>query len=295
MLSREAVPNTLLPEFDLEQGLHPDQSKPKSQTQTSQTSPTSVIMATASRKNGNTRKATSQIRRGKKATENAAIVVEKAGNVESDSEESESDDNKDDEELEVPRNVTMDTWDETEQNSELLKSIAVHNPDLFLPGYIKQRILSLEELDRKTGGIADDVGKYEDVVHENTALKRKVEELETAKKLLEMGRKKKKTGQLSPEQRQLLSEASQTVSNVVCRQVKFPPKGWQGWSEDKNSVCMMILPTLSFPPGATLTMKKEIYMEVIAPALGRMMTQSRNRITQPMKKTFMRECSTFVN
>ena len=151
VLSREAVRNTLLPEFDLEHGLHPDQLEPKSQT--SQTSPTSVIMATASRKSGNTRKATSQIRRGKKGTENAAIVVEKAGNVESESEESESDDNNDDEELEVPRNVTMDTSDEMEQNSELLKSIAVHNPDLFLPGYIKKRILSLEELDRKTGGI----------------------------------------------------------------------------------------------------------------------------------------------
>lgn len=181
--------------------------------------------------------------------------------------------------------------DEDEKESHVLRGIATHCGG-ELPKYLKTRILHLEEVEKKLSHIRD---KYSDAVEENVALKRKIEELGTAKRMLEMSKKKKKRAQLSPEQRQLLSEASQTISNVVCRQVKFPPKGWQGWSEEKNSVCMMILPNLSFPPGATLSMKRDTWMDVIAPALGRMMTQSRNRITQPMKKTFMCKCAEMAN
>jgi hypothetical protein len=116
-------------------------------------------------------------------------------------------------------------------------------------------------------------------------LKRRLADYEKKEHVMSMA-KRAKRGVLTPEQKQMVSEASSAVKDVFCRSVKFPKAGWQKWSEDENTAAGMILPSLRFHPNATTEDKRRIWEGLIAPALPRIMTQCRNKILQPMRATF---------
>jgi hypothetical protein len=122
-------------------------------------------------------------------------------------------------------------------------------------------------------------------------LKRKNLELEESWELLKTSKKAKKGGQLSQAQAQMVSEAHGAINSTVLslRMVKWPKSGWTNYSSNPNSICQMILPKISLPPGLKEKQIEVLWNEVIAQALPRMMTQARNGILQPMRTRFYGE------
>jgi hypothetical protein len=122
-------------------------------------------------------------------------------------------------------------------------------------------------------------------------LKRKNLELEASWELLNINtsKKAKKGGQLSQTQAQMVSEAHEDINSTVLRMVKWPKSGWMNSSSNPNSICQMMLPKISLPPGLEEKQIEVLWNEVIAPALPRMMTQARNDILQPMRTRFYGE------
>ena len=117
-------------------------------------------------------------------------------------------------------------------------------------------------------------------------LKRKNLELEASWELLNTSKKAKKGGQLSKAQAQMVSEAHGAINSTILRMVKWPKSGWTNYSSNPNSICQMMLPKISLPPGLEGKQIEVLWNEVIAPALPRMMTQARNGILQPMRTRF---------
>lgn len=60
--------------------------------------------------------------------------------------------------------------------------------------------------------------------------------------------KKAKKGKVSPAQAHMLNEASCTIKEKVCRSIKSHQNGWEMYSTEPGSVCVMIMPYISFPP-----------------------------------------------
>ena len=117
-------------------------------------------------------------------------------------------------------------------------------------------------------------------------LKRKNLELEASWELLNTSKKAKKGGQLSKAQAQMVSEAHGAINSTILRMVKWPKSGWTNYSSNPNSICQMMLPKISLPPGLEGKQIEVLWNEVIVPALPRMMTQARNGILQPMRTRF---------
>jgi hypothetical protein len=169
----------------------------------------------------------------------------------------------------------METPAPTRKTPNLVKLIGSLTPGKPVPQAIENRIRDLEHAFQRA---------KEDRA-EIFALKRRLAEYEKREHVMSMA-KKAKRGVITPEQKQMLSEAATAVQKVFCRSVKFPTVGWQNWSEDETSAAGMILPSLRFHPNATMADKRHIWEGLIAPAMTRMMTQCRNKITQPMRTTF---------
>ena len=169
----------------------------------------------------------------------------------------------------------METPAPTHKTPNLVKFIGSLTPGKPVPQAIENRIRDLEHAYQRA----------KEHCAEISALKRRLAEYEKREHVMSMA-KKAKRGVITPEQKQMLSEAATAVQKVFCRSVKFPTVGWQNWSEDEASAAGMILPSLRFHPNATMADKRHIWEGLIAPAMTRMMTQCRNKITQPMRTTF---------
>ena len=105
-----------------------------------------------------------------------------------------------------------------------------------------------------------------------------------------MTKKKRRGGQMSQEQKLMMSEVYYQVRNYFFRMTKFPPANWQAYSEDSRSACGMIMPKISWPAGTTTRGKKEIYENLIMPLLAKCMSDCRNKVTQPIRAIYIREC-----
>ena len=138
----------------------------------------------------------------------------------------------------------------------------------------------------KFGRLEWDVALME---RQNIELKRKNLELEASWELLKTSKKAKKGGQLSKAQAQMVSEANGAINSTVLRMVKWPRPGWTNYSSKHGSICQLMMPKISLPPGLEEKQIEVLWNEVIAPALPRMMTQARNSILQPMRTRFYGE------
>jgi hypothetical protein len=87
----------------------------------------------------------------------------------------------------------------------------------------------------------------------------------------------------------MVSEANGAINSTVLRMVKWPKSGWTNYSSNPNSICLMMMPKISLPPGLEEKQREVLWNEVIAPALPRMMTQARNGVLQPMRTRFYGE------
>jgi hypothetical protein len=103
--------------------------------------------------------------------------------------------------------------DELKDPGSLLKALSVS--DVTVCRVIKQRIEDLEDAKLK----------LEIVTKENTALKRKVSELEGQFEVLRMMKKSKKGEEMSPEQRQLISDVALRSGRLLSVKSSFQDGG----------------------------------------------------------------------
>jgi hypothetical protein len=70
--------------------------------------------------------------------------------------------------------------------------------------------------------------------------------------------------------------------------VKFPKTGWELYSDSPNSVFdSMIRSSVSFPTGMSESQIEVLWNDIIAPGLGRSLTNAKYRILQDVKKRFL--------
>jgi hypothetical protein len=98
---------------------------------------------------------------------------------------------------------------------------------------------------------------------------------------------------MTREQRQMMNEVAHVVRSIVIRGVKFPFRGWSEYSDKPGTVCSMVMKAISFPPMSTDQDKKLIYVNFVQGLMPRMLTQSRNLITQHMRGQFNGEMFVF--
>jgi hypothetical protein len=91
---------------------------------------------------------------------------------------------------------------------------------------------------------------------------------------------------LSDDQKQMLTEVNYIMNTKVVRGVKFAKPGWSSYSTVPGTVCAMIMQDISLPVGTTEEEKKQIWNGFIKKALNRMLTQSKNKITQDLRGQF---------
>jgi hypothetical protein len=84
----------------------------------------------------------------------------------------------------------------------------------------------------------------------------------------------------------MVSEANGAIKSTVLRMVKWPKSGWTNYSSNPNSICLMLVPKISLPPGLEKKQIEVLWNEVIVLALPQMMTQARNGMLQPMRTRF---------
>jgi hypothetical protein len=84
----------------------------------------------------------------------------------------------------------------------------------------------------------------------------------------------------------MLTEVNYIMNTKVVRGVKFAKPGWNSYSTMPGTVCAMIMQDISLPVGTTEEEKKQIWDGFIKKALNRMLTQSKNKITQDMRGQF---------
>jgi hypothetical protein len=98
---------------------------------------------------------------------------------------------------------------------------------------------------------------------------------------------------MTREQRQMMNEVAHVVRSIIVRGVKFPFRGWNEYSDKPGTVCSMVMKAISFPPMSTHQDKKLIYVNFVQGLMPRMLTQSRNLITQHMHGQFNGEMFLF--
>ena len=118
-----------------------------------------------------------------------------------------------------------------------------------------------------------------EMIETNQNLKRKIEQLKASEQALRLTKKARRGVQLPPAQRQMLAEVAQEMKNRVVRVIKFPTSEWDAWSVNPNTACGQIVPKLSWPPDTAEDYKKEVWKDFIAPSMCRILTQTKNRIT----------------
>ena len=85
---------------------------------------------------------------------------------------------------------------------------------------------------------------------------------------------------------------SNLLSNVIFRQYKFMPKGWEKWSERKRTMCWEVCRSVTFPAHIETTEAKSLYWaKNIVPMINKKLVTMKGNITQLMKKTFQGMCS----
>lgn len=131
---------------------------------------------------------------------------------------------------------------------------------------------------------------FERLSRENEVLKRKVDELNTNWEMLKESKKAKK-GKVNPVHAQILKEAANAMRDTVCRAMKFHKKGWERWSVEPGSVCAMMRKFISFPPEMTEAQMEFLWNDLVAKALPRMLTATKNNITQKMRERHNGEVS----
>lgn len=99
-------------------------------------------------------------------------------------------------------------------------------------------------------------------------------------------KERKARDSMTREQRQMMNEVAHVVRSIVIRGVKFPFRGWNEYSDKPGTVCSMVMKAISFPPMSTDQEKKLIYVNFVQGLMPRMLTQSRNLITQHMRGQF---------
>lgn len=99
-------------------------------------------------------------------------------------------------------------------------------------------------------------------------------------------KERKARDSMTREQRQMMNEVAHVVRSIVIRGVKFPFRGWNEYSDKPGTVCSMVMKAISFPPMSTDQEKKLIYVNFVQGLMPRMLTQSRNLITQYMRGQF---------
>jgi hypothetical protein len=107
-------------------------------------------------------------------------------------------------------------------------------------------------------------------------------------------RERKARDTMTREQRQMLNEVAHVVRSIIVRGVKFPFRGWNEYSDKPGTVCSMVMKAISFPPMSTNEDKKLIYVNFVQGLMPRMLTQSRNLITQHMRGQFNGEMFLFL-
>jgi hypothetical protein len=99
-------------------------------------------------------------------------------------------------------------------------------------------------------------------------------------------KERKARDSMTREQRQMMNEVGHVVRSIIVRGVKFPFRGWNEYSDKPGTVCSMVMKAISFPPMSTDQDKKLIYVNFVQGLMPRMLTQSRNLITQHMRGQF---------
>eukprot|EP00956_Cyclotella_meneghiniana_P034693 scaffold107563_cov52-Cyclotella_meneghiniana.AAC.2 len=84
-------------------------------------------------------------------------------------------------------------------------------------------------------------------------------------------------------------QLSGIVRNVLLRYWKFFEEGMEQWSDDKDSVCQIVLSKIQMPPASTVDDEKKLWTGFLAMRLSRKFTVNRNKIVQDMRQTFFRE------
>jgi stalled ribosome alternative rescue factor ArfA len=143
----------------------------------------------------------------------------------------------------------------------------------------------------------------ETIVRYNADLERCQAEIKKLKKDLALSsvvtpglfkhRERKARDNMTREQRQMMNEVAHVVRSIVIRGVKFPFRGWNEYSDKPGTVCSMVMKAISFPPMSTDHDKKLIYVNFVQGLMPRMLTQSRNLITQHMRGQFNGEIFLF--
>ena len=82
--------------------------------------------------------------------------------------------------------------------------------------------------------------------------------------------------------------------NNFGRKIKFLPDHYQMWSEKPKTVCSIVCKAIHWAPGITSDDKITIWSNILAPNLKKLLTEYKNKIHQPMRKSFEGESILFI-
>ena len=80
---------------------------------------------------------------------------------------------------------------------------------------------------------------------------------------------------------------SNMLTNKIFRRYKFMPKGWEMWSDKKNSMCCTICRCVTWPQGVTKSEDKAVYWkQQMVPMINKKIVTMKGNLTQQIKKAF---------
>ena len=98
----------------------------------------------------------------------------------------------------------------------------------------------------------------------------------------------------NPQVKQFKSELRAFIRYNLGRKIKFLPDHYQMWSERPKTVCSLVCKAIHWAPGITSDDKITIWSNILAPNLKKLLTEYKNKIHQPMRKSFEGESIQFI-
>ena len=133
----------------------------------------------------------------------------------------------------------------------------------------------------------------EDLGYKLDDAKDHIEELERKIAVLRK-MKSGKSKEDNPQVKQFKSELRAFIRYNLGRKIKFLPDHYQMWSERPKTVCSLVCKAIHWAPGITSDDKITIWSNILAPNLKKLLTEYKNKIHQPMRKSFEGESIQFI-
>ena len=182
-----------------------------------------------------------------------------------------------------PRKRRDDYSDDSQQEKKRVKYL----PKIYSNIVADKHTVKLYNDFRKAILCGEDLGyKLDDAKDHIEELERKIAVLRKMKS----GKSKED----NPQVKQFKSELRAFIRYNLGRKIKFLPDHYQMWSERPKTVCSLVCKAIHWAPGITSDDKITIWSNILAPNLKKLLTEYKNKIHQPMRKSFEGESIQFI-